>query len=308
MGALLVLPGDTPVAASEISVQETDGTVAIVCGELPVLTYHKAEVPPPEGVDPIYRRSGFIHPLHAPGGGEVTGIHPDDHYHHLGLWHAWVRTEHDGKEIDFWNLKGKTGRVRHSGIAEIRPAGFTAELEQVSYPKGPDAEPRVVLEERLSVDAALSGGDYLVDYVVEQKNVTDKPLELPDYRYGGGIAYRAPLHWDKENSDYLTSEGLRRADSHATRARWVSIHGPRKGGDKSDAAVTILCHPENHDAPQRIRTWNDGKVFFNYVPVQEKAWRIGPGETVVLRYRIVVSEGPSDADAAEQRWQEYAAE
>ena len=118
----------------------------------------------------------------------------------------------------------------------------------------------------------------------------------------------SPLYWNKENSDYLTSEGKKRADSHTTRARWVAMFGPAEveGKPGADATLTILCHPDNHDAPQRIRTWNDGRIFFNYVPVQETAWKLGPGESTTLRYRIVISDGKPDADALEKRWKGYA--
>ena len=78
-------------AAGSLQVTETEKAISIRRGDLMVLTYHKAEVPPPEKADPIYKRSGFIHPLCAPNGEPVTGIHPADHYHHLGLWHAWVK-------------------------------------------------------------------------------------------------------------------------------------------------------------------------------------------------------------------------
>ncbi len=297
-----------PTASEGISVKETDDTLVITRGAIPVLTYHKAEVAPPDGVDPVFRRSGFIHPLHAPGGGIVTGIHPDDHYHHLGLWHAWVQTEYQGKAPDFWNLKTRTGRVRHAGGVELRDSGFTVAQEQVAYLAGPEAEPTVILRESLAVDAALVDGANVIDYVVHQTNVTSSPLVLPAYRYGGGIAYRGPLGWNAENSDYLTDLGKTRVDSHTTRARWVAMSGPAEKAGGEDATVVIMGHPENHDAPQRVRTWDNGKMFLNFVPVQETGWEIPPGKTVTLRYRLVIFDGKPGTDVIESRWRAYAGE
>ncbi len=292
--------------AEPITVKETEAAIVLSLGKVPVLTYHKAEVAPPQGTDPAFRRSGFIHPLHAPGGGMVTGIHPKDHYHHLGLWHAWVHTEYDGQTPNFWDLKGKTGRVRFAGATEIRDGGFTAAQEQVAYLDGPDAEPTVILKESLAIDAAFVDGANVIDYVITQTNVTKKPLALPAYRYGGGVAFRGPHGWNKDNSDYLTSEGLDRTNSHATRARWVAMFGPAEGAEGKEATVAILCHPKNHDAPQRIRTWDNGKVFLNYVPTQESDWEIGPGKTVILRYRLVIFDGKPGAEAIDGRWRAYA--
>jgi hypothetical protein len=256
----------------------------------------------------VFVRNGFIHPLYTPKGAIVTGIHPTDHYHHLGLWHAWVHGEHEGKPVDFWNLKDKTGRVRFSKVIGIdnheNAAGFTVEQEAVRYRDGKGGYPIVAPREQLKITARDVDGAYEIDYDITQKNVTEQPLELPAYRYGGGIAYRAPLDWNAENSEYLTSEGKTRKDSHTTRARWVAMTGPT---DKGDSTVTVLCHPENHDAPQHVRTWDNGKVFLNYVPIQETAWEIKAGETITQRYRVVIEDRKPNAAALDARWNRYAA-
>ena len=307
LSSILLVFGLLPAEAKEsLSLKQTEKTITLVRDETSFLTYHIAEVPPPNGVDKIYNRSGFIYPMHAPSGGIVTGIHPADHYHHIGLWHAWVNTKYDDKKgPDFWNLGRKTGRIRHAKVKETRDTGFTVIQEHLGYLGGIKAEPTVILSETLSIDAAFVDGANVIDYAMTQKNVTKKPLVFPAYRYGGGLAYRAPHSWNKKNSDYLTSEGLDRTNSHATRARWVSMHGPTEKGKGKDATVAILCHPKNHDAPQRIRTWDNGKVFFNYVPVQETGWSIQPGKSITLRYRIVILDDKANAKAIETRWKAY---
>src|SRR5690606_7828692 len=67
---------------------------------------------PPEAVDKVYKRSGFIHPLWSPSGKQLTRIHPPDHYHHYGLWNPWTRVEYKGEVVDFWNLAEEQGTVR----------------------------------------------------------------------------------------------------------------------------------------------------------------------------------------------------
>ncbi|MEC8942566.1 MAG: DUF6807 family protein, partial [Verrucomicrobiota bacterium] len=161
-------------AVGELQVTETEKAITITRGEVPVLTYHKAEVPPPEKADPIYKRSGFIHPLCAPNGEPVTGIHPADHYHHLGLWHAWVKTKHGKDTPDFWNLRGRTGRVRyvktielHKGSEMDPSVGFVVEQEQVAY-KGADRKETVVLKEQFGIRAEFVNGENQVGYRVKQ--------------------------------------------------------------------------------------------------------------------------------------------
>ena len=307
LSSILLAFGLLPAEAKEsLSLKQTGKAITLMRSETPILTYRVAEVSPPKGVDPIYNRSGFIYPMHAPSGGIVTGIHPADHYHHIGLWHAWVNTKYDDKKgPDFWNLGGRTGRIRHTKVKEIRDAGFTVIQEHLGYLDGIKAKPTVILNETLSVDASFVDGTNVIDYAMTQKNITKKPLTFPAYRYGGGLAYRAPHSWNKKNSDYLTSQGLNRTNSHATRARWVAMHGPAEKGKGRDATVAIFCHPKNHDAPQRIRTWDSGKMFFNFVPVQETGWSIQPGKSITLRYRIIISDGISNAKNLEHRWEAY---
>jgi hypothetical protein len=296
------------LTAGSLSLLETAKTIEIRDGDQTMLVYNKAAVPPPEGKDPAYARSGFIHPLKSPSGGVVTSIHADDHIHHVGLWHAWVKTEHKGRHFDFWNLGDKTGKVRFvktlSSFSEDGSVGFSVQQEQVGMTEEGSKE-EVILNEIFTVQVQKKDGSYLVDYDTEQTNVTDAPLELPASRYGGCIAYRAPYHWNKDNSNYLTSEGKDRSNGHTTRGRWCAMFGPT---DHGDATLAILCHPENRDAPQRMRVWPDGKVFFNYVPIQETGWALKPNEPSTMRYRVVISDGKANADHLNAFWNQYSKE
>ncbi|MGC6466791.1 MAG: PmoA family protein [Akkermansiaceae bacterium] len=291
-----------PVAVGEIKVEESQEALSVMNDGKLVLTYHKAEVDPPKGVDKVYRRSGFIHPVNSPKGGAVTGVHPDDHYHHLGIWHAWVKTTHGKDKPDFWNLKKKSGRVRFVKVLEKSDSGFVVEQEQVAY-KGEKLTETVVLREKLAITVKSSDEAHVIDYVVTETNVSDEVLKLPAYRYGGPLAWRGPLDWNKGNSEYLTSAGKKRADSHQSRADWVAVYGPTKTGE---ATLTFLGHPSNHDAPQRLRTWPDGKMFLNWVPIQEKPFEIKPEQTVTWKYRLVVSDGGPDKEKIDQWFADYA--
>lgn len=286
---LATLPG---LVQAQLGIVESRDAITISNGDKTVLVYHKAIVDPPVGVSPLYKRSGFIHPLCAPNGGVVTGAHPKDHAHHFGLWHAWVKTKHKGRAIDFWNLKKQEGTVRYARTEKIRArkdlVGFTVVQEHIVMPD------EVILEEHFSIDThQLESGEIVVDHSTAQKNVTKDPLELPAYRYGGPLAYRAPHHWDKDNSSLLTSASKSRKDGHATRANWCRFSGPT---DQGPATITILCHPENHDAPQRQRIWpetsHNGAIFYNWVPAQEHDFEIKPGTVSTMRYRIVLSNEP----------------
>ena len=165
----------------------------------------------------------------------------------------------------------------------------------------------VILEEAftVSVSATEDGSAYLVDYTTAQKNITTKSLELPDYRYSSCLAWRAPFSWDnRTNSNYLTSEGLDKEESHTSRASWIAMHGPVDEAENL-GTLAVLIYKKNHDFPQRLRTWNDpknGKMFLCIVPVQEHPSAIKPATTETMRYRLVVSDGKPDAEKIEAAW------
>ncbi|MCZ6674893.1 MAG: PmoA family protein [Verrucomicrobia bacterium] len=294
------------VASAELSIRESDTQITISRDGQTVLVYHKALMPPPEGQPAYFKRSGFIHPIHAPSGGVVTGIHPSDHIHHMGLWHAWVNTMHNGRKLDFWNLKEEQATIRYAETLKVvegnNRVGFVVRQHHVALAK--DGMPEeVILEEDFTISVRFRQGAYLIDHKTVQTNVTEYPLEFPAYRYGGPLAYRSPFNWDKENSDYLTSEGMDRTNGHETRGRWCAMYGPTELGD---ATVIIMGHPNNHDAPQRMRIWPTGKIFFNYVPIQEYPWSLEPGKPSEMNFRIIVVDGKPDKQKIERAWNSYA--
>lgn len=305
--AFALVPG---LISAELGLLETDAYIQISHDGKLVLKYHKAVMPPPEGQPKYFERSGFIHPIQSPSGGVVTGIHPSDHIHHMGLWHAWVETEHNGRNLDFWNLKEETATIRFVKTLKLienkNRVGFTVRQHHVAlaYEGHPE---QVILEEDFSIRVGVRQGAYVIDHRTEQTNVSDYALELPAYRYGGPLAYRAPEAWDKTNSNYLTSEGLDRNNGHATRGRWCAMYGPTGQGD---ATLVVMGHPKNHDAPQRMRIWpetsNNGAIFFNYVPVQEFAWSLEPGVKYQANYRILVTDGRPDKARIDKAWNSYA--
>jgi hypothetical protein len=294
-----------------LEVIEDDNIIKILDGTNALLVYHKSEVLPPKESDPSYKRSAFIHPLKTPKGSIVTSIHPDDHLHHVGLWHAWVNTSHGTRKIDFWNLKKKEGTVRYKKTISLNQKsdkkGFTVLQEHISIKEG--QKPTTIIEESFSIGVVKEKNTYFIDYISEQKNITSQNLELPVYRYGGPIAYRGPTNWNNANSQILTSENKNRSNGHATRGKWCAFSGPTNNGN---ALVAILCHPANHDAPQRMRIWpassHDGAIFFNYVPAQENPWKLTPKELNKFSYKIIISDSKMDKKMIESAWLKYAVE
>jgi len=294
--------------SNALEVKENSKHIAIVDAENTILLYHKEEMYPPKGSDPAYKRSAFIHPLKTPKGASLTSIHPADHIHHMGLWHAWVKTSVKGKAIDFWNLKKVQGTVRYSETLSIdngkTQKGFTVIQHHIAFDSEGNQEE--IIKENFSIKVSKVKDMYFIDYISNQKNITNADFNLPAYRYGGPIAYRGPEHWKSNNSRLLTSDGKSRKDGHATRANWCAFYGPTKYGQ---ATLAILSHPKNHDSPQRMRIWSneshDGAIFFNFVPAQEKSWKIEAKQSTEFKYRIIITDSTLASSKINEHWNNY---
>lgn len=291
---------------TRVRTDRNDETLTIVCDDAEVLAYRHAPMPPPEGTNPLYTRSGFIHPLLSPSGEPLTRIHPPDHVHHMGLWNPWTKARFEGRHIDFWNMGAGTGTVRFSRFRSTTTGpvvgGFCTIHEHVDL-KAPEGE-KVAIDEdwdvRVWKGSASGRPGFTIDITSTLHCATESPIVLEKYRYGG-LGFRAAKSFDK--GDYLTSEGKTRKDGHATRARWCIVHGPTA---KGPAGVVFMGHPRNRKFPEPMRIWNNRpEIFFNFCPVQAGDWILEKGEGQVLRYRLFVYDGTVTTADAERLWRDF---
>jgi len=301
---------------ARVTCKDDGKSLVLKVGELPVLKYRHAIVESPEGIADFYRRSGYIHPVLTPGGCEVTGDFPPDHAHQHALFHAFVKTKFEGRSIDFWNQFRKTGRIRHvETVATCSGpifASFTVKLrhEDISLP----GKAIPVLDEIWTVRVYDLADAFLFDFESIITCATDRPLMVDKNHYGGmGIRGRTP--WltlksaDGTGQNFLTSEGKRRDDGNATRARWVEMHGPIESSDSTaevdHAGVVIFGHPQNFRAPQHVRL-HPAKPYFCFAPMVEGEYKISPGDEHQSQYRFYVHDGRPNSAKNQSVWCDYA--
>ncbi|MFH0759826.1 MAG: PmoA family protein [Bacteroidota bacterium] len=299
-----------------LSLQTGDDSTTIYAGNRPLVSYVHSETPAPEGQNPLYRRSAYIHPLRSPGGEVLTRIQPPDHLHHYGIWNPWTRTHFGTDTVDFWNLADGQGTVRFKEYTESHQqasgAGFTAAQEHIWF-KG-DGSEGVAMNELFEVEVHDSREkSYLVDLSSTLSTPLESGITLEAYRYGGGIGFRATEKWHTSNSTVLTSEGKTRADADGTQARWAIIEG-ETSVPEGRSGILFLSHPQNQAHPEPMRVWPadqyDGQsnVFFEFCPIRHREWVLEPGQSYTLRYRLVVFDGTMDAETAEMYWKEWSVE
>ena len=299
---------------SLVSMEKLDGNLIMNLYGKPVLTYRYKMHFPPKGLDSIFSKSGYIHPLLAPNGDTLTRINPPDHHHHYGIWGPWTHTQIDGKRVDFWNLGEGQGTVLFKEFKEsdsgLDFTAFSATQEHIDLVA--EKEPRVALNENLEVRLWDLGRPdrYMFDYTTTFNSPLEDGILFEEYRYGGGIGMRFTERWDKDNCNVLTSEGKDRVSADGSSARWCMVSGVSADG-KDTEGILFMSHPENREHPEPMRVWpfdaNEGRgdMFFEFCPIRHKEWKIEPHKDYQLKYRMVVFNGELNPAEAESYWQAF---
>jgi hypothetical protein len=299
---------------SGIKILKRHKDLSIIADEKPVLNYRFETTFPPEGVDPLYKRSGYIHPLWSPEGKILTCIQPADHYHHYGIWGPWTLTHIDDREVDFWNLAKGQGTVKFAGfLSETEGdvfSGFKVLQQHIDF--GAAGEDQIAMNEILDVRVwNITEKAWIIDYTTTLNTPLPNGIMLDAYRYGGGIGFRSTEKWHKDNSTVLTSEGKDRTEADGSLARWCILEGESDAG-KGRSGILILSHPSNRMHPEPMRVWpantNNGRgdLFFEFCPIRHKEWKLEPGNDYTLKYRMIVFDGEMKAETAEKYWNSFA--
>ncbi len=310
---LVFLGFSTLSFSQKVQLDETSIGIDFLIDNQRVLTYQTAKIPVPQGVKEDFSKSGFIHPITSPSGQVLSRIQPPDHYHHYGIWGPWTRATINGREVDFWNLGDGKGRVDFAKVLSKKVAGGAAELNVRQNHldlKAPESE-KLAIEEDLRIKVKPADkGRYMVDYTTTIVTKIPGGILLDDYRYGGGIGFRATELWGDDNSSILTSDGKTRKDADGTNAKWVMVKG--KTADASgQSGILFLSHNTNKAHPEPLRVWplgqykGEGNVFIEFCPIRHESWELLPNQRYSLKYRMIVFDGDLSAEEAEAYWRAF---
>lgn len=301
--------------AETFSAVKKDGDLMLERGKTSLVGYRYGMYYPPKGVDSIFKKSGYIHPIITPKGDTLTRTNAPDHWHHYGVWGPWTHTRIDTTRVDFWNLGDGQGTVLFKEFNSVSngavSAGFNAAQEHIDYKTQP--EPQVALNENLQVKMwDLNRDDrYMLDYTSSFTTPLENGILFEAYRYGGGLGMRFTERWHKDNCEVLTSEGEDRLTADGTNAKWAIVSGASSDG-KGTNGILFLSNPKNRMHPEPMRVWpidgngGRGDMFFEFCPIRHEEWKIEPNKQYELKYRMIVFEGELSKEEAEAYWQAFA--
>ncbi|MBM3821601.1 MAG: hypothetical protein FJ404_01725 [Verrucomicrobia bacterium] len=289
LAALPFLAGGLPAFPSgKFGIEPSKEGVAIRNRDGHVVARYQTVAPAGTGLS--VESGAFFHPLTTPSGLVMTDLAPADHKHHRGLFLGWVEVR-GTKKGDFWGWgepAPKVGRViRHRGLRGVRAFGVSADFQADNEWV---ADQEVLINETL--EAKLRSAPDANVLELTYKLTPTAPTQLGRWAFGGfcvrlrkegrieafnpagKVALPDPVH-TKPESDWPD-------------APWygftIDFPDGKRGG------VAVVQHPSNPPT-----WWHNHRVtrMINPCITAPAEVALDPTRPLVLRYRVVIHDGPA---------------
>ena len=274
--------------------KETGSSLALVGPGGPLWQFHYAA----DG-DHVY-----FHPLRTTDGRLLTWDSPPDHLWHHGLWFSWKYIN----KVNYWEIDPKTGhpagRTSWTNVRVSTGNDLEARIEMdLDYRPVGEAAPVLTEKRTIEVSRPDAEGVYAIDWTSAFEAAADVVLDrtLPPWEPGGqfnggyaGLSLR--LAEGLLDREVMTSDGP--AETW-TNDRYRGRHiGLDYSGlvDGRPAGIAILDHAGNPRTPTPWYVIRSAPMsWFNPAVLCYEPLSLHPGDTFVLRYRVLVHADRWDA-------------
>jgi len=241
----------------------------------------------------------YFHPLALTDGSVLTWLRPGDHKWHRALWFSWKKIN----QINYWeeNKQGISQGTSELVDVKVKPQkDFSARIE-ITMSYHPPGKEEILAEKRfIKVTAPDKKGIYKIDWLSvftagKEKVVLDRtPIqgEPSGSKWGGyaGLSLRLAQSM-RQSQQVLNSNGLTNAQTHGQKAHWLDMTGKSESG--RIGGITVIDHTQNlrHPSPWYVA---QGMPYFGAALLFDKPLILPAGDSLCLRYRIIVHPGPPD--------------
>ncbi len=252
----------------------------------------------------------ILWPILGPAGKPMTRAYPmaegpaerKDHPHHRSLWF----NHGDVNGHSFWHKQ----TIQHRKFVRVQ-GGEKAEIVTQNDWLAPDGTKVCEDERRLAF--SVDGDNRLIDFEITIK-ATDGPVEFGDTKEGSfGVRVAGTMKVDaKPGGRIVNSDGREDKAAWGKRAAWVDYQGPVEG---ETAGIAILNHPSSFRYPTywHVRTYglfaaNPFGIKDFKGPEGDGSHTILKGESITLRYRVVLHRGDEKQGRIAESFAAYAKE
>jgi hypothetical protein len=243
----------------------------------------------------------FFFPVNGPKtGSSITSMRNGEYPHHTSLFFGCDRVNGG----NYWQEGLERGRIVSSGASIAEQDSLHVIIKDECTWKRPDA-PSPIRDFRTITIQAPREGLYRIDFVIRLEMLEDVTIEKTNHSL-----FSVRMDPDlsvKFGGTMVNAEGASgEKETFGKPSPWMDYFGKR--GDIIEG-LAILQHPGNPDYPAPWFTRDYG--FFSptmlYWPQDDKATRLGKGETITLRYRVLVHEGDTQTAGIAKEFEKYKA-
>ena len=245
----------------------------------------------------------FFFPVNSPvSGASVTSMRNGIYPHHSSLFFGCDRVNGG----NYWQEGLDRGRIISIGARILETGGDKVVIEDECIWKRPDAD-SPIKDKRLITITSPDEGIFQLDFDIEMEMLMD--VNIPVTNHSLFSVRMAEDLSVKQGGVMVNSEG--QSGEKATfgqRAAWMDFYGKRQSTGYE--GIAILQHPSNEWFPSPWFTRDYGFMSPTpmYWPEDGEATVLEKGETVKLRYRVIVHGGTVDEAGISNFYERYKTE
>jgi hypothetical protein len=244
----------------------------------------------------------FFFPVNGPSGFSVTSMRNSLYPHHSSLFFACDRVNGG----NYWQEGLERGRIRTLRAEILKSGKDSVVIENECIWARPGTE-SPIRDVRTITITAPSKDLYQIDFEIRLDMLMDVKIEKTNHSFFS--ARMAPDLSAANGGKMVNAEGNtgEQGDNgtFGKKSPWMDCYGTRNGKTEG---MAILQHPSNrwYPAPWFTRDYGFFSPTPMYWPADETAGtQLKKGETLKLRYRVLVHSGDTDAAGIEAKFREY---
>jgi len=243
----------------------------------------------------------FFYPVNGPSGAGVTSMRNGTYPHHSSLFFGCDRVNGG----NYWQEGLERGRIVSLREDILENDGPRVVIENECIWSRPGAVSPVKDLRKITITAP-SKELFQIDFEVTMEMLMDVTIEKTNHSLFSGRM--DPALAVTSGGTMINAEGeTGEKGTFGKASSWIDCYGKR--GDKIEG-MAILQHPSNNWYPSPWFTRDYG--FFSptpmYWPADDKATVMKKGETIKLKYRVLVHAGTNETAKVAEEFKKYAAQ
>lgn len=276
-------------ALPELSVAQDEKGVDIYVGEV-LFTRYKTE---------DTQKYPYFYPVNGPQSGRsVTTESSEPYPHHASLFFGCDRVNGG----NYWQESLSAGQIRSVSLEVVKGDGQEVILENICEWSKPGQEPVMRDKRRISITAPESV-IRVIDFEITLTPLTDIHIERTNHALFA--ARMKPGLSVASGGSLVNAQGDRgEAETFGKQVPWCDYYGEHEGVTEG---LAIFQHPTNPLYPHPWFTRDYG--FFSptpmYWPPNESHFEFAEGESIFLKYRVIVHGGDTESARIAERFEEF---